>query len=217
MFRRELLMVGTLAMAIFVLMAAAGWWTVRELHESSRMLVVDTLPGMTDAGLANERMNDNRRIMRDIFSANTTAERAQIIEQIKTNSTQALWRDYASSIYEPADLHNYRIMMLARSNYLQSCEKFFDLVSSGKMDEASAFYNGELGRSFQRCNDAAKNLFNYNVQQGQARAQKILASFQYAPLAMAGLVVLIYGLGLILGMRSALSGPTKSKKDKLKI
>jgi hypothetical protein len=44
MFQRELLTVGALAAAIFLAVAGAGWFTVRELHEYSSKLVEDTLP-----------------------------------------------------------------------------------------------------------------------------------------------------------------------------
>jgi hypothetical protein len=206
MFQRELLIVGTMAAAIFLLVAGAGWVAVRELHETSRMLVVDTLPGLVDAGLAGERMNDNRRTMREMLASHPAAERAQMIEQVKTNSTEALWHDYATSIFEPTDQQNYQTMMLVRSNYLQGCEHFLDLVAAGKMDEATTLFNGELSHNFKSYNESAQTLFNYNVQQGIDRGKTILNSAIYAPWIIAGSCVLAFGFGLALGARFVLSG-----------
>jgi hypothetical protein len=209
MFRRELWILGGLSGAIFFSVMAAGWWSARELHETSRMLAVDTLPGLADTGLASERINDNRRMMREMLLPHTTAEREQMIARVRANSTQDLWKDYATSIFEPADRQNYSSMLIVRSNYLQECDQYFKLVSADKMDEASVFFNGGLTQNFRDYSQSVHNLFEYNVQQGGSRAQKILSSFQYAPLAEAGVSVLAFLFGLILGLRFILSGPAK--------
>ena len=206
MFQRELLIFLSLAATIFLAVAGAGGFAVHELHETSRKLVVDTLPGLVDAGLAAERMHDNRHTMREMLFPHTAAERAQMIELVTTNSPEALWRDYAGSIFEAEDRQNYDAMIQTRSNYLQSCEQFVGLVAAEKMDEAVALFNGDLSRRFQNYNDAAKIVFDYNVRQGMERGKRILASSRYAPWAIGGLCVLLFGLGLVLGLRSGLSG-----------
>ena len=104
--------------------------------------------------------------------------------------------------------------MLVRSNYVQGAQRFLDLVTAGKMDEASAFFNGELSRSFQGYNDAAKILFDYNVRQGMDRGKIILDTANYSPWIIAGLSVLVFGFGLALGMRSAWSGPKPVRRRK---
>jgi hypothetical protein len=206
MFQRELLIFLSLAAAIFVSVAVVGWFAVRQLHDTSRDLVVDTLPGLVDAGLAEERMHDNRHTMREMLFSHTAAERAQMIETVTTNSPESLWQHYAGSIYEAEDRQNYEAMLQARSNYLQGCEQFLSLVAAQKMDEATALFNGDLSRRFQNYNDAAKIVFDYNVRQGMDRGKRILASSRYAPWAIGSLCALLFGLGLVLGLRSGLSG-----------
>jgi len=206
MFQRELLIITSLAAAIFLVVAGAGWLAVRSLHETSRMLVVDTLPGLVDAGLAVERMHDNRHMMRQMLFPHTAAERAQMIGQVRTNTTERLWRDYATSIFEPEDRQSYQTLWLVRSNYLQGCERFFDLVTAEKMDAAAALFNGDLNRQFQSYNGASKKLFDYNVRQGIARGNAIRNTSRYAPAVIGGLCVLMFGLGLLLGLRFSLSG-----------
>jgi len=212
MFRREFLIIGSLAAGIFLAVAAAGWFSVRELRETSRMLVVDTMPGLVDTGLAVERMNDNRRAMREMLDPHTAAERAQMIQMVRTNSTGPLWQDYTNSIFEVTDRLNYQGMMFMRSNYIQSCEEYFNLVSAGKTEEASALFYGELSRKFQGYNDAAKKLFNYNVQQGMGRGKTILNSAQYAPWIIAGLCMLVFVVGIALGLRLFFSGTRPLRK-----
>jgi len=206
MFQRELLIFLSLAATIFLAVAGAGGFAVHELHETSRKLVVDTLPGLVDAGLAEERMHDNRHTMHEMLFPHTVAERAQMIELVTTNNPEPLWRDYAGSIFEAEDRQNYEAMIQTRSNYLQGCEQFVGLVAAQKMDEATALFNGDLSHRFQNYNDAAKIVFDYNVRQGLDRGKRILASSRYAPWAIGGLCVLLFGLGLVLGLRSGLSG-----------
>jgi hypothetical protein len=207
------MIVGALAAAIFLAVAGAGWFTVRELHEYSSKLVEDTLPGLVDTGLAGERMHDNRHTMHEMLFPHTAAERAQMIEQVKTNSTDALWQDYTASIFEPADRQNYQTAMLTRSNYLQGCNQFLDLVSAGKIDEATVLFNGDLSQRFQRYNAAAKNLFDYNMWQGIGRGKIILETATYAPWVIAGVCVLMFGFGLLLGLRLVLSGAKLNRRQ----
>ena len=212
MFRREFLTFGSLAAGIFVAVAGAGWWTVRELHETSRMLVVDTMPGLVDTGLAVERMGDNRRVMREMLDPHTTAERAQMIQMVRTNSTGPLWQDYTNSIFEATDRQNYQRMVFLRSNYVQICENYFNLVSAGRMEEASNLFYGDLSRTFQSYNNAAQKLFAYNAQQGIRRGKIILNSARYAPWFIGGLCVLVFVFGIAMGLRLFFSGTRPVRK-----
>jgi hypothetical protein len=203
MFKRELLIIVTALSAIFLAVAVAGWLAVWKLHETSRMVVVDTLPGLANAGLAQERMHDNRHIMHLMLSPHTAAERAQLIAQVNANRTDVLWRDYAGSIFEPEDRSNYQAMMNVRSNYLAGAEQFMAMVQAEKIAEAQGFFDGELSRRFQDYNTAAKTLFNYNVQQGSSRGQTIMMAFRYAPWLIGGLCLLVFVIGLVFGLRLA--------------
>jgi hypothetical protein len=97
--------------------------------------------------------------------------------------------------------------LLVRSNYLQGCEAYFDMLSAGKTKEASDFFYGELSRSFQNYNETVKKLFDYNMRQGMDRGQTILNTANYAPWIIAGLSVLVFVFGLVLGLRFAWSSP----------
>lgn len=60
------------------------------------MLAVNTLPGLTDAGLADEHMNDSRRMMRAMLVPHTAAEgataRAAIMMEADADSISAALR-----------------------------------------------------------------------------------------------------------------------------
>jgi hypothetical protein len=206
MYKRELLTVSLFAAVTFLLVAGAGWFAVDRLHQTSKMLVIDTLPGLVDAGLAEERLHENRHVMHEMLAPHSAAERAQMIRLVTTNSVEDLWLNYAGSVYAPEDRENYQAMLLVRSNYLQTLPPFFDLVTAGKLAEAATLFYGDQSRSFQSYDAAAKKIFDYNVQQGFHRGKSILNSLQYAPWLIGGLCVLVFLLGLALGLRSGLGG-----------
>jgi len=194
------------ALAIFLLVAGAGWYSVRELHKTSVKLATETLPGLMSAGLAEQRMNQNRFLMRQMLGAQTAARRAQMIEQIKTNRMEGLWQDYTNTMVETVDREHYQIMMQARSNYAQGCQSFFDLMLMAKTNEAAALFWGDLSKAYQDYNTAARALFDYKSQQGIARARTVLVTTTYSPWLIAGLCVLMFVFGLLLGVRFLLSG-----------
>ena len=204
MFQRELLTIAIVAAALLVGVGAAGWLTVGQLHETSKMLVVDTLPGLVDSGLVEQRIHDNRHLMREMLFPHTDAERAEMIAMVMTNSTAPLWQDYARSIFEPEDARNYAAMILIESNYLQQVPGFIDLVRAGNLTSATTYYYGDFKSAFSRYDIACRSLFDYNVCQGQARGKVILAATSQSHLAIAALSVLVFLCGLAAGIRVAL-------------
>jgi len=206
MFQRELIIIFSLVTAIFLVVGGASWYAVRELHESSRMLVADTLPGLMSAGLAEECIHDNLQMMREMLSPHTASERAQLIEEVKTNSPDAFWHEYESSIFDKMDQQNYQKLVVVKSNYLQTVQQFLKLVTTSKIDEASALFSGELSARFEKYNEAAKKVFFYNVRQGIVRGSSVLKTTRYAPWMIGGMCILVFALGLALGLRSGLSG-----------
>ena len=204
MYRKEFLVITLVAVVLFLAVAGAGWSAILKLQNTSKMLVVDTLPGLVDTGQAIERMNDNRRTMFGMLNARTGAERAQLLALVRTNSTDTLWSDYTTSIFEPEDRQNYQAMVLVRSNYLQGCEAYFEMLSVGKTNEASNFFYGDLSRNFRSYNEAAKKLFNYNVRQGKDRGEIIIHITSFSLWVIAGVSVFLFVIGLFFGMRYSL-------------
>ncbi|HEX9045951.1 MAG TPA: MCP four helix bundle domain-containing protein [Verrucomicrobiae bacterium] len=206
MFRREFFVIVTVAAIIFLAVAGAGWFAVAHLRAASTQLVQDTLPGLMDAGAASERMHENRHRMRLMLESTNADACRELITEVSTNSTEKLWQDYAQSIYEPNDARNYSNLIAVRKEYLGECQRFFELVTNGNKADAAVFFNGQLGDSFKRYNDAANTLFTYNVRQGVERGDKILVAARYTPLAVAALTVIVFFVGFLLGLRFILTG-----------
>jgi len=204
MFKRELVNLGLLTAGIFILVSASGWYLVEKLHQTSKMLAIDTLPGLVDAGQGEEQIYQDRRALRELLFSHTAAERKVMISLLSTNQSAELWLDYAKSIFEVEDNQNFQNMMLVRSNYLAGLPRFLSLVENGRIPEATDYFNGESRDMFVRYEAAVRTLFEYNVQQGRNRAESLLVINSYVKGVIAIFAVMLFLLGVAVGFRLAL-------------
>jgi len=212
----KLFIVMLLAAAAFYAVAAVGWIAVDKLHATSKKLVVDTLPSLADAGLAQERFYQNRHLMHEMLDEHTPAERAQLIQFVTSNSTDGIWKDYADTIYSAEERQLYETMLVVRSNYSETLPPFLNLVAAGKISDASTLFNGEQNRRFQIYRAAAQRVFDFNARQGVTRGKIISSSLPYAPLVVGGLCLLVFVFGFSLGLRLAfMGGSPRPRSDAL--
>jgi hypothetical protein len=176
------------------------------IRNDASQIAADTLPGLVDAGAAMAMTQENWLRVHQVLTAPSSAERDELVRQVRANSTDGLWRDYGVSIFEAEDSRNYREMLTVRSNYFELREAFFDQVKAGRMPEAKAFLGEKLTPAYERYRAISKDLFEYNARQGRERAAKVIHVARRAPfiIAFAGLV--IFGFGVLIGLRGAFSG-----------
>lgn len=206
MFRREFYLINGLAVLIFAAAVWLVWQQLQPLRENARMLAVDTLPGLVDTGLAIQLLNDNQNAVQRLLISRSAAEQAACIAQVRTNSTEPFWQDYAASIFSLEDKANYDQAMSVRQSYLQAREQLFALMSAGKFQAAAALNDQKVLPLFSEYRNHARQLFAYNVRQGTERQQQILAGITLIPLIIGLLVLLSFGFGWLFGLRCGLGG-----------
>ncbi len=204
MLKRELFILSFATALAFLLVAVSGMYLVEKLHYTSEMLAKDTLPGLVDAGLAEEYVFQNRSLLRDILLPNEAAERPDMLGLVSVNHTDDLWQDYAKNIYNPEDYQNFQAMMLARSNYLASLPPLFALIKNNQIPEAALYFSGDSRAAFMAYQASVSNLFKYNVNEGRQRAAVIVQSMNYVKWILVAFCIMVFGLGLILGIRLGL-------------
>lgn len=209
MFKRELFNLGFSTALICLIVVASGLFLVKKLHHTSEMLALDTLPGLVDAGLAEERIYQDRRVMREMLFPHTSAERTAMLSLVSTNFTDDLWQDYAKSIYEIEDGQNFQKMMILRSNYLAGLPQLFALVRNEHIPEATDYFNGDSRSAFTAYVTAVRTLFQYNVKQGRDRATVIVQSMHYVMWVLIIFSLMLFCLGLAVGFRVALGTPRR--------
>jgi hypothetical protein len=206
MFRKEFLILCSLAAGIFLIVVAAGFSVGHTIREDADKIALDTLPSLVDAGTAMALTQDNWLRVHLFSNAQSAAEQAALITQIRTNSNEGLWRDYGQSIYDPEEQREYRELLAVRSGFLQLREDYFALIQTGHPAEAKIFLDQKLTPAYEQYREISKNLFEYNARAGRDRAGKVVWISRAAPLVMGACGVVVFTFGLVVGLRGALVG-----------
>jgi len=206
MFRREFFILCALATAIFLMVAAAGFWIGHTISTDAGKIAVDTVPSLVDAGSAMTLAQDNWLRVQLLASTTSATEQSALIGQIGANSNEGLWRDYGQSIYDPEERQQYHTLLSDRGNYLQLREEYFALIRNGQNAAARDFLRDKLAPAYERYRDVSNRLFQYNATDGLIRAARIIWISRLAPPVLGACAIVIFAFGLIAGMRGVLTG-----------
>src|SRR5665213_146359 len=139
MFRKESFTLGLVASVIFLSVSATVCWLGWSLQRESRLVVVDTMPGLINAGKAISRMDDNWQNLQLLTELPSTAARSNLMRQIAANSTATDWDQYAAAIHNPQDRELFSKVQSARDLNLRLRQDYFNLVSAGQLEDARQF------------------------------------------------------------------------------
>ena len=206
MFRKELLTLSFLAAVIFLLVAGVTAWMAHALANNARMIVVDTLPGLVNAGEALNVMDNNWEKILGLTSLPTAETRLNVIQQIHAHSTQEFWASYEQSIFDPHDRQLFAAVQAARSRSRVLADQFFALVRDQHLDAAQQLLEKEMTPVFAEYRAATLKLFELNKTIGDRRSEHILSICRWLPLSAAVSSVLVFGLGFAFGLRGAFTG-----------
>lgn len=214
MFRRELLILCSLAAGVLLTVAAAGFWVEHTIREDADKIALDTLPSLVDAGNAMALTQDNWLRVHLLANAQSAAEQATLIAQIQTNSNEGIWRDYAQSVYSPEERQEYQELLAERSSYLKLRDEFFVLIQASQPAKAKIFLKQKLTPAYENYRDISMKLFENNAKAGRDRAGKVLWISRTAPLVLGVCAVIVFAFGLIVGLRGALAGLNLASRNK---
>lgn len=206
MFRKELLILGSIAGLIFVSVVTGTWFAARSLQKDATLIVKDTLPGLMDAGTAITRMQNNWFALQNMLNQADPQRRVATIEMVRSNSTEGLWVDYSNSIYSDEDRRGYEKLAATRKDFIERREQFFALVANGNLPDAKKLLEGDAARAYQAYDDASREVFAYNVRVGEARGANVIFYARFAPIAIACLSAVLLMVGVFFGLQSAYGG-----------
>src|SRR5262245_15258679 len=115
MFRKEFLIFSSLAMGVFLLVAAVGMWLGHAIKEDAATLSTDTLPGLVDAGAAMAMTQENWLRVHLLVNTQSSGDRIELIEKIRANSNEGLWKDYGQSVSGVDERQDYAALVAARN------------------------------------------------------------------------------------------------------
>lgn len=145
MFRKETFVICGLVAAVFIVVAIAGFWVGHTIREDADRIALDTLPGLVDAGAAMAQTQENWLQVHLLPGVESGAKREALIQQIRSNSNEGLWRDYGLTASDFEERREYGELLAARTNFVRLREEFFALVKANHPADADALLSGKLG------------------------------------------------------------------------
>jgi hypothetical protein len=213
MFRKELLILGALAIIVFLVVASGTSLAVRAVQRDGYMLAEDTFPGLVAAGEAIDRMNENWFNIHLLLSVESPEAVENLIQKIGANSTEPVWRRYRESIFDQEDARLFDEMQASRRKFLEVRSRYFDLVRAGNAPAAKALFTADLSSAFDRYRRAAVNIFELNGRIGRTRADRLIQLSRWTPYALAGFCVMVLLVGVLVGFKATLGAFSGSWSD----
>jgi hypothetical protein len=206
MFRKELMILGSLTALIFVSVAGISWYATLTLQRNARLVAQDTLPGLVDSGAAISRIQENWLSLTRLLNLPEGTDRIDLARQIQTNSTEQLWQDYGKAIYSEEDRRGFEQLMRTREFFLQQRERFLSLLRSGRKSEAASLMADALTPAYQAYVTAARETFLFNCRMSAERGDRIIRQSRLALFSTVALSILLFLMGCLLGFRFAVTG-----------
>jgi len=172
------------------------------LKSKARSITEDTLPGLTYAGAANANLAQafNRTLV--LLMTDNPQEKARAIEEIEkfSDRTTALLVLYKNAIASKEDAALFADLLKQRTRYLEVRQKTLALAEQNQRQEAAAMCQTELLPAFYRYKEAGDRIFEYNMREGQARGEGILAVCTATQYLVAGIGISIFVAGFMIGL-----------------
>jgi hypothetical protein len=203
MYRKEFFILSAVAAGLFTLVAGLSLFLERALQSEAHMVVVDTLPGLVNAGEAISRMNDNWQGIRSLPDLPAPAARSNLIAHVLANNTDEMWHEYEKSVFDAHDKQLFDRTLAARQNSRAICLQYFSLINAGKLEEARQFLNAKAEPAFQGYKSNAAALFQLNAEIGARRARHIIALSRWLPWVAGLFFVAVFCFGVIIGLKGA--------------
>jgi hypothetical protein len=213
MFRKELIILGSLALGVFLFVAGVASLAVRAVQRDGSLLARDTLPGLLTSGQAMRRMEQNWFMTHELLDIESPGTRENLIQKINDNSTEFIWRDYQLEIHNGEAEQLFRELIASRNRFLATRSRYFDLVRISDNTAAKQLFETELGQAFESYRRAAGAIFKSNAAEGRARAYRLIRRSRWAPYALAAFSVMVLFVGVMVGFKASLGAFIGAWKD----
>lgn len=194
---------GIVAMlSLILIVAGVEFFVLRELDHRTKLLIEDTLPGLSYAGAANEARNQAFiRALLVIAEASSPADIQRYAHETEVFSAEATdyLRKYEASIFDEQDRRNFAAMMDARARYLALREQALRLVSGNQRAAAVALLSSSLLPAYDEYSKRGEGLMEFNIEQGKHRSRRINRIYAMTQIAVIIAGIAIFVSGFVLG------------------
>ena len=185
-----------LTIAALLLIGTLGFYSVTYLKHQARLIVTDTLPGLSYAGAANANLAEGFNRTALILMTENPDERARYREEIEefNRITTVYLNAYGKTIFdEKHDRNLYKTLIQRRNQYLELRKQMLDLIDNRQQPEAIALWKTSLLPAYKHYKESGEALLDYNMRLGQMRGESIM---RYCILTQ--YLVAAFGIGLFI-------------------
>jgi hypothetical protein len=206
MYRRELLILLALALLGAGLVATGTALFVRHLNTSVEAITGITIPDLVSTGQLIQQMTDNwTRVLLIQISA-SPEERSKLIHEIETHPTDPFLEDFRKTPTSPRQQVFFDRLIEERQQFMQLRLHYFEMARAGQVAQAASYLDLTLKPAFSQYHDQATQLFRVTADIGRERAKQVTAVSKQVIIVSAGLTVLMFFAGILLGFKTIFEG-----------
>ena len=185
------------------LIGALGFSSVTYLERQARLIVNDTLPGLSYAGEANANLSEGFNRTALCLMSENPEERARYRKEIEefNQRTTGYLEQYSHSIFdEKHDRQLYDTLLERRQKYLELRKQILDLIDNNRQSEASTLWKTSLLPAYKQYKESGEALLGYNLRLGQVRGESIMRYCLLTQFLVAIIGIVLFMVGFIAGI-----------------
>ncbi len=180
----------------------AGFLSIHYLKISTRMVVDDTLAGLSDSSLANANLVEgfNRMVLVVMLEPSGERNRYRREGEQYNQQVNSSIAAYSRSVFTPEDTANYNNLLQSRREYLDIRQQILGLID--KHDEVAArrLFKESLVPAYRIYKSTAERVMKYNADEGVTRGEIILQICAITQFVIAGAGIGLFLLGFLIGL-----------------
>lgn len=206
----------TVFTGLLLLVALAGALSLYWVRSKAFYIVADTLPGLSDAGIANADTAEDCNFILLALLASTPEEKAKFLSEASQFEAEAAkyLNLYEKSIFMDEDRANFRLLTERRREFMAIRTDILALMDRHNDQEALSRYKQQLLPSYTQYMTAANGMLDYNVRLARVRGQSIMQFSHLAEYTVAGFTIALFLLGLAFSIFKY-SAPASTAKSQM--
>ncbi len=189
------------SICLFII-GAAGFFSLEYLKMNTRLIVDDTLAGLSDSSLANANLVESFNCTVLVIMADSFADRERYRRECEAHTQQVNFSiaAYSRSVFTSEDLANYDELLRCRRAYQEIRQHIFKLLENRQEAKARELFKASLVPAYRQYKVTAERVMKYNADEGKARGNLILRICTLTQFVIAGAGIALFVLGFLLGL-----------------
>ncbi len=199
MYRRELLILATLAMSAVAMVVTATGLLVSRLNVAVNQVAEITVPDFLSTGQLIQRLLENWSRVLLIQQTSQPDERLRLIAEIEANSTDSSIQAFQRTPTLPEQQSYLDTLISDRAQFITRRREYFETVAKGDMSRAEEILNKQLIPAFRIYRKSADTLYGSTAEIGKRRAEQVVHVSRFVVWGAGILSVLVFVAGFFVG------------------